>query len=100
MFSGMSVAMLTQPVVGYLSDRTSLGLGRRKPYILGGAILSTTLTLSLGVASSYILIVIVYIFIQVGINVAQNPYDAMVKDQVPHNQRGRVSATRAISGGA
>ncbi|MBD47702.1 MAG: hypothetical protein CL891_01190 [Dehalococcoidia bacterium] len=99
-FSGMSVAMLTQPVVGYLSDRTSLGLGRRKPYILGGAILSTTLTLSLGVASSYILIVIVYIFIQVGINVAQNPYDAMVKDQVPHNQRGQVSATRAISGGA
>ena len=99
-FSGMSIAMLTQPVVGYLSDRTSLDLGRRKPYILGGTILSSTLTLSLGIASSYILMVIIYIFIQVGINVAQNPYDAMIKDQVPHNQRGQVSATRAISGAA
>ncbi len=99
-FSGMSIAMLPQPVVGYLSDRTSLDLGRRKPYILGGTILSSTLTLSLGIASSYILMVIIYIFIQVGINVAQNPYDAMIKDQVPHNQRGQVSATRAISGAA
>ena len=99
-FSGMSIAMLTQPIVGYLSDRTSLGLGRRKPYILGGTILSATLTLSLGIASSYILMVIIYVFIQVGINIAQNPYDAMIKDQVPHNQRGQVSATRAISGAA
>ena len=34
-------ALLVQPVVGYLSDRTWTGLGRRRPYFLAGAVLAT-----------------------------------------------------------
>src|SRR5919202_6085938 len=33
--------LLVQPVVGHMSDRTWNGLGRRRPYFLTGAILST-----------------------------------------------------------
>ena len=30
-----------QPIIGYLSDRTWTGLGRRRPYFLVGAVLSS-----------------------------------------------------------
>ena len=37
-FVGMATAMLVQPAVGYLSDRTNLSWGRRRPYVaVGGA---------------------------------------------------------------
>ena len=33
--------LIVQPLVGYFSDRTWTGLGRRRPYFLVGAILSS-----------------------------------------------------------
>ena len=39
--AGPVTGLLVQPIVGYLSDRTWNRLGRRKPYFLIGAILSS-----------------------------------------------------------
>ena len=33
--------LVVQPIVGYLSDRTWTGLGRRRPYFLAGAVLAS-----------------------------------------------------------
>jgi maltose/moltooligosaccharide transporter len=33
--------LLVQPIIGYMSDRTWTGLGRRRPYFLGGAVLAS-----------------------------------------------------------
>ncbi len=40
------------------------------------------------------------VLVQLFANVSQTPYDAMLKDQVPRNQRGKISSVRAMSGAA
>ena len=44
--------LLVQPIIGYLSDRTWTGLGRRKPYFLVGAILSSLALIAMPNSSS------------------------------------------------
>ena len=38
-FIGLLVAMVVQPLVGVFSDRAKTKLGRRLPFIIGGAVL-------------------------------------------------------------
>lgn len=99
-FMGMGMAMLVQPVVGYLSDRTTLSWGRRRPYIFLGSLVATVLMVGIGAATNYLWLLVMSVLVQLFANVAQTPYDAMVKDQVPQNQRGQVSSIRSISGAA
>ncbi len=47
-FIGMGVAMLVQPAVGYLSDKTTWRWGRRRPYIAVGALVATGLMVGVG----------------------------------------------------
>src|SRR6266446_4032117 len=37
---GVLAALITNPIAGALSDRTTLRLGRRRPWLIGGTILS------------------------------------------------------------
>lgn len=97
---GMGGAMLIQPAVGYLSDKTTWAWGRRRPYIALGTLVATGLMVGVGAAVNFIGLLISAVFVQLFINVSQTPYDAMLKDQVPHNQRGKMSSVRAIAGAA
>ena len=99
-FASMAMAMLVQPIVGYLSDRTTLRWGRRRPYIALGTLLATGLMVGIGAVQSYPWLVVTAVLVQMSANVAQSPYDAVVKDKVPQSQRGRVVSVRAISGAA
>ena len=97
-FAAMATAMLVQLVAGYFSDRTTLRWGRRRPYIAAGSILAPVLMVGIGMAMSYLWLVVAVVLVQTSANIAQSPYDAVVKDQVPQSQRGRVSSIRAIAG--
>ena len=97
---GMGGAMVIQPLVGYLSDKTRWGWGRRRPYIALGSLVATGLMVGVGAAVNFIGLLISAVLVQLFINVSQTPYDAMLKDQVPHNQRGKMSSVRAIAGAA
>ncbi len=99
-FIGMGGAMLIQPVVGYLSDKTTWGWGRRRPYIAVGSLVATGLMVGVGAAVNFVGLLISAVLVQFFINVSQTPYDAMLKDQVPHNQRGKMASVRAIAGAA
>ena len=99
-FIGMGVAMLVQPAVGYLSDKTTWRWGRRRPYIAVGALLATGLMVGVGAAANYVSLLVTSVLVQLFANVSQTPYDAMLKDQVPRNQRGKISSVRAMSGAA
>ena len=97
---GMGGAMLIQPAVGYLSDKTKWAWGRRRPYIAVGSLVAVGLMVGVGAAVNFIGLLISAVLVQLFINVSQTPYDAMLKDQVPHNQRGKMSSVRAIAGAA
>ncbi|MEX6689073.1 MFS transporter [Danxiaibacter flavus] len=86
--------MIIQPIIGHYSDRTWNRLGRRRPYFLAGAIL-TSLALVLMPNSSFLASILPPLVIGAGmlmimdasINVAMEPFRALVADNLPDDQR-------------
>ncbi|GGG40087.1 MFS transporter [Bizionia arctica] len=80
--------LLVQPIVGYLSDRTwHPKLGRRRPYFLIGAILSSFALFfvpnspTLWMAAGFLWI------LDASINISMEPFRALVADKLPQSQR-------------
>ena len=105
-FSGMVV----QPIIGVLSDNTKSRFGRRRPYLLGGAII-TALALwafphSAGISDIIgnifhcnmpawggLLIAALLIWvIDACINIAQGPYRSLIPDVVPRKQHAQANS--------
>jgi maltose/moltooligosaccharide transporter len=88
------VGMIVQPLIGHYSDRTWNRLGRRKPYFLTGAILSSIALVFLP-NSGALSAVIPALWIGAGMvmimdasfNVAMEPFRALVADNLPDSQR-------------
>lgn len=88
------MGMIVQPLIGHYSDRTWNRLGRRKPYFLTGALLSS-LALILLPNSGAMAGVIPALWIGAGFvmvmdasfNVAMEPFRALVADNLPDRQR-------------
>ncbi len=86
--------MIAQPIIGHFSDKTWCRLGRRRPYFLVGAIL-TSLALVLMPNAQLLTNVIPAMFIGGGmlmmmdasINIAMEPFRALVGDLLPGEQR-------------
>jgi len=88
---GSLVALLVQPVVGALSDRTQSRLGRRRPYILLGGIVLLVGLAGLAVARAAVVFVAGFLVVQVGSNVVTAAYQGLLPDRVPARQRGTAS---------
>ena len=79
--------LIIQPLVGHMSDKTWTRLGRRKPYFLIGAILSSLALLfmpnspALWVAAGMLWIM------DASINVTMQPFRAFIGDMLPDEQR-------------
>lgn len=80
--------LLVQPIIGYLSDKTwSPRWGRRKPYFLIGAILSS-IALFIVPHSPYLWVAAGLLWIlDASINVSMEPFRALVADNLPKSQR-------------
>jgi Na+/melibiose symporter-like transporter len=102
-FVGLILAMLAQPIVGALSDRSYFAWGRRRPYILGGIFLLLLFLAGFGFAPTYAILFISYCFMQIASNIVQGPYQAFIPELVPQNKRGLASGIKnlvEILGGA
>lgn len=80
--------LLVQPIIGYMSDRTwSVKWGRRRPYFLVGAILSSLALFfvphspALWIAAGFLWI------LDASINISMEPFRALVADKLPQSQR-------------
>ena len=95
-FTGLVLAMAVQPIAGAISDRSVFGWGRRRPYILLGAILAMLFLPGIGFCGSYAAIFIIYCLLQISSNTAQAPYQAFIPDLVPGNKRGLASGVKSL----
>jgi maltose/moltooligosaccharide transporter len=82
--------LLIQPVVGYLSDRTwHPRWGRRRPYFMIGAILSSIALIFMPHSSELWMAAGLLWILDVFGNVAMEPFRAFVTDQLPDSQVNR-----------
>jgi maltose/moltooligosaccharide transporter len=79
--------LIVQPIVGYLSDRTWNRFGRRRPYFLVGAVLSS-LALFVMPNSSVLWIAAGTLWVlDASLNISMEPFRAFVGDQLAPRQR-------------
>ena len=95
-FIGLLVAMVVQPVVGVFSDRAKSKLGRRLPFIIGGALLIALSLFLLVAAPTLWVLLLGVIMIQFSSNILQGPWQALIPDLVPESQRGRASSLKGV----
>ena len=81
--------LLVQPVIGSMSDRTWGWLGRRRPYFLVGALLSSAALLLMPNAPSLWIAAGLLWVLDASINVSMEPFRAFVADLLPEEQRTR-----------
>ena len=85
-----------QPIVGAMSDRTRTRIGRRRPYFIVGVGLTAASLLYLSGFPPVVPMVVILSVNAFFLNVAVDPYLALLADLVPVDQRGRVGAVLAV----
>lgn len=83
-------------VFGRLSDRTTSRFGRRRPWIVGGALAMAAALLWVSQATSITGLAAGWFVAQLGANACFSPFIATMADQLPERQHAKVSAMVGI----
>ena len=98
--SGLIVAGSVQPLIGRYSDRTRSPFGRRVPYLIWGCGMVCLGLVGIGLAPSYVVLLLVWLFVQANVNIGYGPYQALIRDLVPLNRIGVASSIKILSDSA
>jgi maltose/moltooligosaccharide transporter len=97
------MGLLVQPLVGAASDRTWNRFGRRRPFILGGAIAAALGMLLMPNAPVFVSLIAPMIFgglmlalMDGAFNVSMQPFRSLVSDMLPNQQRTFGYAIQAL----
>ena len=105
------MGMIVQPLIGKWSDKTWCRMGRRKPYLLVGAIVAVAVMMLLPNAGSfsfdkaYLFLglnaamwfgLFSLIFLDTSINVAMQPFKMMVGDMVSEEQKAKAYSIQSF----
>lgn len=94
--AGLIIAMLVQPAMGLLSDRSTSHFGRRRPFIAAGALLDLLFLGLIAATTGYWMLLVAVLLIQVSSNISHGALQGLIPDLVPEPQRGVASAIKAI----
>ncbi|MBO4665436.1 MAG: SLC45 family MFS transporter [Paludibacteraceae bacterium] len=103
------MGMIVQPLVGKYSDKTWTRLGRRKPYLLVGALIAVAVMILLPNAGNFTFAQSAFLglnaamwfglfslmFLDTSINIAMQPFKMMVGDMVNEKQKGTAYAIQS-----
>jgi len=81
--------LLVQPIIGLWSDNTWTPLGRRRPFFLAGAILSSVALLLMPQVGAIWMAAGLLWILDASINISMEPFRAFVADMLPDEQRAR-----------
>ena len=104
------MGMIVQPLIGKYSDRTWCKMGRRKPYLIVGAVIAVLVMLLLPNAGSLNFSAKVFlglnmamwfglfslIFLDTSINIAMQPFKMMVGDMVNEKQKTKAYSIQSF----
>jgi MFS family permease len=94
--AGAVAPIVIQPTIGVVSDYTVTRWGRRKPYIVVGAVLDVVFLAGLAWSNDFVAMVAFYFLLQVSSNFAQGPFQGYVPDLVPAKQVGTASGLMGL----
>ena len=92
--------LLIQPLIGHLSDKTWGRLGRRRPYFLFGAILTTIALIAMPNSPSLWFAALMLWVMDASINITMEPFRAFVGDNLNEDQRTTGYAMQSVFIGA
>lgn len=81
--------LLVQPVIGHWSDNTWGPLGRRRPFFLAGALLSSCALVLMPQSAALWMAAGLLWILDASINISMEPFRAFVADMLPDEQRAR-----------
>ena len=88
--------LLVQPIIGHASDHTWNWLGRRRPYFLTGAILSSCALILMPRSSALWMAAGLLWILDSSINISMEPFRAFVADLLPEEQRTQGFAMQSL----
>lgn len=88
--------LVVQPIIGYASDRTWGRFGRRRPYFLGGAVLTTVALLVMPDSPALWVAAVMLWLLDASANISMEPFRAFVADQLPPSQRPTGFALQSL----
>lgn len=94
---GAFFALIANPIVGRLSDRTRGRLGMRRPWIIGGTVLGFGSLLIVSSATTVPVLVLGWALTQATFNATIASLMAVMPDQVPSNRRGIIAAAIGVA---
>lgn len=94
--AGAAVSVIGNPLAGALSDRTPGRFGRRRPWVLFGAVAGAIGLIALAGAPDVAVMTALWCLVQAGCNAAYAAITAAIPDKVPVGQRGTVGGLAAM----
>jgi Na+/melibiose symporter-like transporter len=88
---GAVAALVANPIFGFLSDRTRGRWGRRRPWMLGGAVAGLAAAFLLSSATTIGVMTFAWVAMQVSYNAVLAAVSALLADVVPEEQRPAAS---------
>jgi maltose/moltooligosaccharide transporter len=95
--AGPVTGVLVQPIIGAMSDDSKSRFGRRRPFLLAGALLTAISLILMPNSANLLMAAILLWILDASINISQGPYRALVPDVVPKRQQATAYSLMSLT---